>query len=100
MPYKFGKRSKKRMQGLHPDLIAVFELAIKRSDLDFTVIEGLRSLKTQKVYLAKGATTTLNSRHLTGHAIDVAPLVKGKVSWAWPLYYKLEPIIKQAAKDF
>ena len=42
----------------------------------------------------------MNSRHLTGHAVDIAPLDDdGEVSWAWPLYHQLAPVVKQAAKD-
>jgi peptidoglycan L-alanyl-D-glutamate endopeptidase CwlK len=39
----------------------------------------------------------MNSRHLTGHAIDVAPLINGKVRWDWPLYHRLALTIKGAA---
>ena len=41
----------------------------------------------------------MNSRHLTGHAVDLAPTSNGQVSWDWPLYHRLEKIVKQAAKD-
>lgn len=99
MAYSFGQRSKDRMKGLHCDLLRVFERAIAISDIDFTVLEGMRTLERQKVLYKQGATRTMNSRHLTGHAIDVAPLVDGEVRWDWPLYHKLAKIIKQAAKD-
>lgn len=99
MGYKFGSRSIARLVGVHPDLVKVMERAIEISDLDFTVLEGMRTLATQKKYLAQGATRTLRSRHLTGHAVDIAPWIGGKVRWDWPLYYRLEKIVKQAAKD-
>ncbi|WP_422048067.1 M15 family metallopeptidase [Shimia sp.] len=99
MGFKLGRRSRSRLKGVHPDLVAVLELAIARTPLDFTVLEGVRSLERQKELFASGASTTLNSRHLTGHAVDIAPLVGGKVSWAWPHYYRLETVIKQAADD-
>lgn len=99
MDFKFGERSKLRMEGIHPDLIAVMELAIQRTPIDFTVLEGLRTLDRQKQLVAKGASKTMNSRHLTGHAIDVAPLDGKSVSWDWPLYHKLAPVIKGAADD-
>lgn len=99
MAFVFGSVSKKRLEGVHPDLVKVMELAIKRSPVDFSIIEGMRTLATQKKYLAAGATTTLNSRHLTGHAIDIAPYVNGKIRWDWPLYHKIAPVIKEAAKE-
>ena len=97
--FGFGKRSRRRMQGLHPDLVAVMELALSRSAIDFTVIEGLRSIERQRKLVKSGASRTLKSRHLTGHAIDVAPLLDGRVSWDWPLYYQIAPVIKGAAAD-
>jgi peptidoglycan L-alanyl-D-glutamate endopeptidase CwlK len=67
------------------------------SDLDFTVLEGLRTLARQKELMRNGATRTMNSRHLTGHAVDLAPMLNGKVSWDWPLYHRLAKIVKAAA---
>lgn len=99
MAYAFGKRSLDRMKGVHCDLVKVMMHAIAKSDLDFTVLEGLRSLERQKVLKAQGATTTMKSRHLTGHAIDIAPLIDGVIRWDWPLYHRLAVIIKDSAKE-
>lgn len=99
MAYKLGKRSEGRLTGLHPDLVAVVRLAISRSSIDFTVLEGMRTLARQKQLVSEGASKTMNSRHLTGHAVDIAPLLNGQVSWDWPLYHKLAPVIKRAAQD-
>lgn len=93
-------KDREKLKGLHPDLVKVIERAAEISDRPFVLLEGKRTLARQKQLLAQGATTTLNSRHLTGHAIDIAPLgPNGKVSWDWPLYYPLAKIIKQAAKE-
>ena len=67
MAYRLGVRSKQRLQGLHKDLVAVVERAIQITEVDFTVLEGMRTLDRQKELVARGASTTLNSRHLTGH---------------------------------
>ena len=99
MAYAFGSRSLKRLEGIHPDLRRVMDRAIAATDLDFTVLEGMRTLARQKKLVASGASKTMNSRHLTGHAVDIAPLVGGKVSWDWPLYHRLAPIVNQAALD-
>lgn len=99
MAYSFGERSRQRLRGVHPDLAKVMERAISKSSLDFTVLEGLRSLERQRQLYANGATRTLNSRHITGHAVDIAPVLNGTVSWDWPLYRRLAPIVKQAALD-
>ena len=97
MGYSFGDRSKQRMTGVHPDLVRVMELAIKLTQVDFTVLEGLRTQSRQASLVASGASTTMNSRHLTGHAIDIAPFIDGEVRWDWPLYYKLAAAVKAAA---
>lgn len=99
MGYTLGSRSKKRLEGVHPDLIRVVERAIELTEVDFTVLEGMRTVARQKKLVAKGASTTMNSRHLTGHAVDIGAWVDGTVRWDWPLYYKLADAMKQAAKE-
>ena len=96
MSYVLGKRSKERLEGVHPDLVAVVERAITISNVDFTVLEGVRTKERQKGLYAKGASKTMNSRHITGHAVDLAP---------WPISWEKEefiPIVKamrQAAEE-
>jgi peptidoglycan L-alanyl-D-glutamate endopeptidase CwlK len=85
------------LQDVHPDLVRVVKRAAAMSDLDFTVLEGRRSLERQKTLVKNGASKTLNSRHLTGHAVDLAPMIGGTVSWDWPLYHRLAKIVKAAA---
>ncbi len=99
MSFAFGKRSLDRLKGVHPDLVRVMKRAIGCSTLDFAVIEGVRTLEKQKEYLRIGATRTMNSRHLTGHAVDVAPYVDGVIRWDWPLYHQLALVIDKAAAD-
>lgn len=99
MTFRLSQRSKDRLQGVHPDLVAVMELAIKRTPVDFTVLEGLRTEERQRKLYASGASKTLNSRHLTGHAVDVAPYADGEISWHWPHYYPLAATIKDCAYE-
>lgn len=93
-----GQRSLSRLEGVHPDLVRVVKKAAAMSSLDFTVLEGLRTKERQKQLMDLGATKTLNSRHITGHAVDLAPMVGGTVRWDWPLYHQLAVIVKDAAK--
>lgn len=97
MTIALGSRSIKRLANVHPDLVRVVRAAAMQSNLDFCVLEGLRTLDRQKELLAQGATTTLKSRHLTGHAVDLAGMSGGEIRWDWPLYHKLAVIIKAAA---
>lgn len=97
MSIVLGARSLSRLEGVHPDLVRVVKKAAAMSDLDFTVLEGLRAPERQRELMMQGATKTLNSRHLTGHAVDLAPMLGGKVSWDWPLYLKLAEIVRMAS---
>lgn len=99
MTFAFGARSLQRLNGVHPDLVKVMKRAIGCSPIDFTVLEGVRSLAKQKQYMAAGATRTMNSRHLTGHAVDIAPYIGGQIRWDWPLYHQLALVVKKAAAD-
>jgi peptidoglycan LD-endopeptidase CwlK len=98
MTRKFSARSINNMNGIHPDLRRVLDRALKDSPLDFVVIEGLRTLERQKQLVATGASQTLNSRHITGHAVDLLPIgPNGKGAFDWPLYDRLGPAVKEAA---
>ena len=100
MGFKFGNASKKRLQGVHPNLVKVMELAISRSTVDFSVLEGLRTLARQRQLLKSGASTTLNSKHLVqssgyGHAVDIIPF---PVSWDLEKFYPIAEAVREAAK--
>lgn len=99
MTFVLGTASRSRLNGVHPDLTRVVSRAIEITEVDFSVLEGKRTLAKQKEYFAAGATTTMNSRHLTGHAVDLGAYVNGKVRWDWPLYSKIAVAMKQAAKE-
>jgi len=94
-----GPRSLTRLEGVHPDLVRIVKTAASISDLDFTVLEGLRTVERQKQLFAQKATKTMNSRHLTGHAVDLAPMIGGEISWDWPLYNRLAKVVKAAAAE-
>ena len=100
MTRTFGSRSTKNMNGIHPDLRLVLDKALQDSPLDFVVIEGLRTKERQKELVASGASQTMNSRHITGHAVDLLPIgPNGKPAFDWPLYNQLGPAVKKAAAD-
>jgi peptidoglycan L-alanyl-D-glutamate endopeptidase CwlK len=99
MSFVLGSRSRARLKGVHPDLVRVVELALTYSPHDFLITEGLRTVARQKALLEAGASRTMNSRHITGHAIDFAVLIAGKVRWDWPLYGPVANAFKRAAKE-
>lgn len=99
MTFKLSVRSKAKLVGVHPDLVAVVERAITITQVGFAVTEGLRTRERQAALLQAGATTTMNSRHLTGHAVDLAAWVGNQARWDWPLYHKIAGAMKQAASE-
>lgn len=72
--FKLSRASEEKLQGVHPDLVKVVRLALRLSEVDFKVIEGVRTPARQKQLFQQGATRTLQSSHLTGHAVDLVPL--------------------------
>jgi len=97
MSFKLGTRSRQNLSGVHPDMVAVVEKALELSEVDFTVIEGVRNIERQRQLLADGKSTTLKSRHLTGHAVDMVP---------WPVDWEdlerfeaMAKAMKAAAKE-
>jgi peptidoglycan L-alanyl-D-glutamate endopeptidase CwlK len=97
MSITLGTRSLARLEGVHPDLVRIVKKAAAISDLDFTVLEGLRTIDRQKQLLKQGASKTMNSRHLTGHAVDLGVLIGGEMRWDWGLYLKLGEVMRAAS---
>lgn len=97
MSFKLSRRSKRRLKGVHPDLVRVVNTAITLTPVDFAVLEGLRSTDRQRSLFNAGASQTLNSRHLTGHAVDLGAWVDGGIRWDWPLYDRIANAMKRAA---
>lgn len=98
MSFTLSRRSIANLKGVHPDLVRVVKRAITLTTVDFAVTEGLRTKERQYELIAAGASWTVNSRHLTGHAVDVAAIVGGKAAWDWPLYPRIATAMKDAAK--
>lgn len=102
--FTLGARSRSELTGVHPVLVRCVETAIAASPQDFSVHDGIRSPAEQKELVARGASKTLNSKHLTqpdgyGHAVDLVPYVNGQLRWEWPLIYPIAAAMAQAAHD-
>lgn len=73
--YKFGKKSKEKMSGIHGDLKLVLNEAIRV--VDFSVLEGHRGEQTQNLYCAQGRSKVRfpDGKHnsIPSDAVDVAP---------------------------
>lgn len=99
MTFKFSQRSLDNLRGIHPHLRKVVGRALELTTIDFGITEGLRDEATQKKYVARGVSQTLNSRHLTGHAVDVVAYIGSKVSWDWKYYEEISKAFKQASEE-
>lgn len=98
--YTLSQRSQNNLKGVHQDLVRVVHLALTFSQYDFVVIEGVRSLERQKALIKEGKSKTLNSRHLTGHAVDIVPLVNGAIPWQdWSAFRSVFNAMKKASSQ-
>ncbi len=96
MGYALGKRSKDRLLGVDPRMVAVVEKAITISEQDFSVICGLRTVQEQEALVAKGASQTMKSKHLEGLAVDLMAYIDGG-RWELNLYDEIADAIRKAA---
>lgn len=97
--FRLSKRSRNNLVGVRPELIEVVSLAIEITQVDFGVIEGVRTLERQKELVAAGASQTLNSRHLDGSAIDVMAYIGSRGSWELYLYPTIADAFKVASEQ-
>ena len=96
---KLNEHSLKKLEGIHPDLRKVVMRAAEDTPIDFIVTEGVRSMRRQRELVESGASQTFNSRHLTGHAIDFAPIIGGEITWKWPPFRAIARNFKEAAQE-
>ncbi|MNL35486.1 hypothetical protein D3C87_1575190 [compost metagenome] len=98
-------RSLWRLEEVHPQLVEIVKLAIQRTAVDFTVVEGLRTPERQRELVAAGTSQTLNGLHLRqadgyGHAVDLAPLVGRAIPWKdWEEFRRLADVVKACATE-
>jgi peptidoglycan L-alanyl-D-glutamate endopeptidase CwlK len=87
---------------VNEQLVEVVKEAITLTKIDFGVSEGLRTLEKQKELVAKGASKTMKSKHLTGHAVDLVAVdlvayLGDRISWEMNLYDDIADAMKTAA---
>lgn len=78
MKYRFSRRSLNNLAGVHPKLVSLVKDCLTTGIMDFSVIDGLRTIDEQRKLVAKGVSKTMNSKHLPqkdgySHAVDLAP---------------------------
>lgn len=102
--FMLSKKSRAKLQGVHPVLCQIMETALDRCTVDFAVIEGLRSAERQAELVAAGKSWVTVSKHQPdpetglGMAVDVMALVDNQGSWDWPHYERINEAVQEAAK--
>lgn len=104
MGFKLGKTSLARLKGVDENLVNVVKRAIEISEVDFTVLEGVRTLERQRELYAQGRTApgkivtwTMKSRHIEGKAVDLVPY---PLDWNdLDKFNKIKDAMFQAAKE-
>jgi len=100
MSFELSLRSLDRLNGVDDSLVVVVKRAIQLTEVDFGVSEGLRSIDRQKELVAKGASKTMNSKHIDGLAVDLVAYIDGRVSWELNLYDNIADAMAAAAKEY
>ena len=97
--FKFSQRSENNQKGVNTDLVKIERRALQLSPVDFGITEGLRTVERQRQLVAAGKSQTMNSRHISGHAVDVFAYPTSAGSWEWKYYEQIATAFKQAAKE-
>ena len=99
MSFKLSQRSLDKLEGVHPDMVKCVKSAIEYTKVDFGVICGMRTEEEQKELVAKGASKTLRSKHLTGHAVDLMSYLASDKYEELNLYDDIADAMAQASKE-
>jgi peptidoglycan L-alanyl-D-glutamate endopeptidase CwlK len=99
MTFKLSQRSLDRLEGVDDRLVAVVKYAIAATKVDFGVTCGLRTIEEQRQLVAKGASQTMRSKHLDGHAVDLVAYIGSRVSWELSVYDEIADAMKEGAQQ-
>lgn len=94
-----NQKSEAKLVGVNEKLVKVVRRAVELSSVEFIITEGLRTKERQAELVKAGASRTMNSMHIVGRAVDVAPIIGGQVRWDWPPFHKIAEAFKKAAKE-
>ena len=97
MTFKLSQRSLGNLEGVDERLVKVVKRAIELTKTDFAVIEGLRTVERQRELVSKGASHTMDSKHVQGKAVDLMAYIGTRASWELNLYDDLADAMKAAA---
>ncbi len=90
--FRFGARSEVNLLGVDLGLVRATRYALDICDVDFAVVEGVRSIDRHRKLYAQGRTEpgpivtwTQHSKHCDGLAVDLVPInpETGKADWGY-----------------
>lgn len=96
--FVLGAGSERELVGVDAGLVRVVRRALTLTACDFAVHDGIRTVEEQKRFVAQGVSKTMKSKHLEGRAVDLVPVVDGKLRWWWPQIYQVAAAMHQAAR--
>ena len=99
MSFQLSQKSLDRLEGVNEHLINVVKTAIVLTDIDFGVICGMRTVEEQQALVDKGASQTMKSKHLDGHAVDLMAYVGGRASWELNVYDDIADAMQKSARE-
>ena len=99
MTFKLSQRSLDKLEGVDERLVAVVKYAIAATKVDFGVVCGLRTIDEQRELVASGASQTMNSKHISGNAVDLMAYIGSRASWELNLYDDIADAMKQGAQQ-
>lgn len=99
MTFSLSQKSLANLAGVKPSLVSVVKRAIEITTVDFIVMEGLRTVERQKMLVATLKSQTMASKHITGDAVDLVPLIAGQPIWNITLCDNVADAMKAAAKE-
>ena len=103
--YKFGNKSKERLNTCHEDLRLIANIAIQRSQIDFGIAEGHRSVERQydlyKAGLSKidGVNKRGKHNYKPSLAFDIYAWVNGRSSYDQRYIIFIAGVILAVAKE-
>lgn len=97
--FTLSNKSKSKLKDVHPDMVKIVEKALEYSEVDFGITEGLRTKQRQEELVNTGKSKTMNSRHLTGKAVDVVAYKGSEISWDVSLYCKIADAFRKACNE-
>jgi len=98
MSFKLSSRSTANLDKVDSNLVAIVRMAILETKVDFGVICGLRTIEEQKVLVDKGVSQTMDSKHISGSAVDLMAYIGSRASWELNLYDDIADSMKKASK--